>query len=365
MRNKSSTFVTPIAIITRNPVHNAMKPDNSKRLLYIDALRGMTMILVVYYHITNHCFPETILDKGLQSFRMPLFFFVSGFIAFKDLGLWTARNTAWRLLNKFRVQIIPTVIFFSLYCCLFYECNPFTFFASYGWRHYWFTIVLFEFFVVYFTACFITRKSTVINVTTLFALIVVSVVLFHTTAKTGKWSLYTQLYALLLHAPFFLFGTLARRYFDNIRRWLETWWILLIDAILFFVQLIIYTLSLNHILSMPQQIVNFMVTWPLRITGVIMVFGLFVKYRNRFTADCPVTRALTFIGRRTLDIYLMHFFFTAHAKRGLAYVTNLYEALGRPYTIVATGLVIVACLLVSALIRKCKPAGKLLFGAKY
>lgn len=342
-----------------------MKPDDSKRLLYIDALRGITMILVVYYHIVNHCFPDTIIDKGLNSFRMPMFFFISGFIAYKELGFWTAGNTIARLLMKFRVQIIPTVIFFSLYCFIFYDCNPFSLFINYGWRHYWFTIVLFEFFTVYFLCCFLTRRSAALNVAVIFSLAALSVVLFHVTDKTAKWDLYIQSYALLSYAPFFLLGTLVRRYYDSVRRWLENWWVLSVAAILFLAQLAVYDLSLGNTIAMPQHVINFMVTWSLRIAGLIMVFGLVIKYRDRFTDDRLATRALTFIGRRTLDIYLMHFFFAVFTKPVFVYVTGYCSSLGRPFTIVATGLVVVACLLVSTLIRKWKPAGKLLFGAKY
>ena len=337
----------------------------NKRLLFIDALRGMTMILVVYYHIINHCFPETILDKGLQSFRMPLFFFVSGFIAFKESEFWTFRNTSLRLLKKFRVQVIPTAIFFSLYCYIFYYCNPLSFFLDYGWRHYWFTIVLFEFFVIYYLAMFLTRRNDKVNVMIVSSLIIVSVLLFHTTNKTGKWCIYTQFYAFLNYAPFFLLGTLARRFFKNIKKWIETWWILLVTVILFFIQLTIYDLSLNHSTPITPKAINFMIAWSMRITGMIMIFGLFVKFRNRFSTNGLVTRTLTFIGQRTLDIYLLHFFFAAYTKQVFDLVTSYYSSLGRPFTIVATGLVVSGCLLLSAFIRKWKLAGKLLFGAKY
>ena len=55
------------------------------RIEYIDALRGFTMILVVFHHIMS-------LGMGIESsvcsslfitFRMPLFFFISGWMAMR------------------------------------------------------------------------------------------------------------------------------------------------------------------------------------------------------------------------------------------------------------------------------------------
>lgn len=55
----------------------------TKRIEYIDALRGFTMILVVFSHVemTSLGFETpTFLNSMFMSFRMPLFFFISGFI---------------------------------------------------------------------------------------------------------------------------------------------------------------------------------------------------------------------------------------------------------------------------------------------
>ena len=62
----------------------------TKRLEYIDALRGFTMILVVFAHIINYGYHIT--DAKAETmdtfnnlfirFRMPLFFFISGFVLY-------------------------------------------------------------------------------------------------------------------------------------------------------------------------------------------------------------------------------------------------------------------------------------------
>lgn len=63
----------------------------AQRIGYIDALRGFTMLLVVFSHIETFCydipFNESILSSLFITFRMPMFFFISGYIAYKK-ELW-------------------------------------------------------------------------------------------------------------------------------------------------------------------------------------------------------------------------------------------------------------------------------------
>lgn len=63
----------------------------SQRIGYIDAIRGFTMLLVVFSHIETFCyhisFDQSILSSLFITFRMPMFFFISGYIAYKK-GIW-------------------------------------------------------------------------------------------------------------------------------------------------------------------------------------------------------------------------------------------------------------------------------------
>ena len=62
--------------------------EKTHRIEYIDALRGFTMLLVVYGHILVHCFDfdfttEPSFNSIISLIRMPIFFFISGFIMYK------------------------------------------------------------------------------------------------------------------------------------------------------------------------------------------------------------------------------------------------------------------------------------------
>ncbi|MGB9132680.1 MAG: acyltransferase family protein, partial [Methanosarcina sp.] len=82
------------------------------RLHWIDALKGIGIMLVVFAH---HSLPVA-LDTYIFSFHMPLFFFISGFLF--DFGKY-AESTANFVKGRFRSLIVPYFCF-ALITCLFY-----------------------------------------------------------------------------------------------------------------------------------------------------------------------------------------------------------------------------------------------------
>ena len=88
--------------------------SHKERLEWLDAMRGFTMILVVAYHVAQFGFDQTVKHSSslsfLMLFRMPLFFFVSGFLAYKA----SAEKKEGKVLH----QLYHRGIF--QYCCRFY-----------------------------------------------------------------------------------------------------------------------------------------------------------------------------------------------------------------------------------------------------
>ena len=76
------------------------------RMEWLDAMRGFTMILVVAHHVSTDCFGQDIKQSAALSFlvlfRMPLFFFVSGFLAYSSKVEWTLRTLGQNLLKNVR-----------------------------------------------------------------------------------------------------------------------------------------------------------------------------------------------------------------------------------------------------------------------
>ncbi len=94
----------------------------TKRLQWLDAMRGFTMILVVAYHVAQFGFGEN--EKLSASlpflllFLMPLFFFVSGFLAYKAEFQWTIPNALRLTWKKIKVQVIPALVFLCIFIVL-------------------------------------------------------------------------------------------------------------------------------------------------------------------------------------------------------------------------------------------------------
>ena len=93
--------------------------ERGYRIEWLDAMRGFTMILVVAYHVAQFGFMENEKTSAalpfLVLFRMPLFFFVSGFLAYKANFVWNIKNTLPLVGKKLHVQIIPAVIFLCIF----------------------------------------------------------------------------------------------------------------------------------------------------------------------------------------------------------------------------------------------------------
>ena len=90
-----------------------------KRLEWIDAMRGFTMLMVVANHVSQTSFGELPKTSAALSllvlFRMPLFFFVSGFVAYKASFSWSLPDTGQLLWKKVRIQLLPTLVFLCAY----------------------------------------------------------------------------------------------------------------------------------------------------------------------------------------------------------------------------------------------------------
>ncbi|MBQ7495633.1 MAG: acyltransferase family protein, partial [Bacteroidaceae bacterium] len=136
-----------------------------QRLEWLDALRGFTMLMVVANHVYSVSFDANSKYSMFMSlcllFRMPLFFFISGFLAYKATFSWNAGET-WALVQKkLRVQLVPTLVFMTAFVAL---CRKHFWQAmETAWTvptkdGYWFTIVLLQMLLAYYVICFICAK---------------------------------------------------------------------------------------------------------------------------------------------------------------------------------------------------------------
>ena len=103
------------------------------------------------------------------------------------------------------------------------------------------------------------------------------------------------------------------------------------------------------------------------LLGLIMVFTFFRVFASTFSKERLLGRSLQYVGTRTLDIYLLHYFFLPrflliYAPQLSAYNNRFLELI----IALSIALVVVAfCLLASYLIRLSPFLGHYLFGVKY
>ena len=138
---------------------------NKERLQWLDALRGFTMLLVVANHVYLVSFDTSTKASMFMSlcllFRMPLFFFISGFLSYKALFSWNVADTARLVQKKLRVQLVPTLVMMTAWIALFRK--PFWQAMETAWlsptkQGYWFTIVLLEMLLAYYAVCFLVSR---------------------------------------------------------------------------------------------------------------------------------------------------------------------------------------------------------------
>lgn len=342
-----------------------------QRIEYIDAMRGFTMILVVYSHVCSLCLGDMWMgwNDVFFLFRLPCFFFISGWLFENTEREWNKISVKTTISHKFMVQIVPTFIFLLLLA------PPPVFFSRLGATKggYWFTFALFEFFLLtIFSEKYLKKWGGV------FALIIstlaflydiyynqiepssynlhfsLSIINFSLTDILGILSFMTWRYFLFFYA-----GTWVKRHFDAFVYWTSKMWVIIVTFIGFSVVSI-----MPHSDDALPELLIFAIGGLLGLTIVFTTFRILARYLSK---DRWLGRGLQYIGTRTLDVYLLHYFLLpkflilysdqlqAYNNRMLDFLVAMTSAL------VVTGL----CLLVSYLIRLNPFLGHYLFGVKY
>ena len=349
------------------------------RLGWLDALRGFTMILVVTNHVALKSFSMQIKwSAAIQFFllfRMPLFFFISGFLAYKASRVWNARTLGELSLKKLRVQIVPTVVFFLLFLAMI-PTTPFAenlskALASSMKAGYWFTLVLLYMLLAYYLFSYLESKlpkKSWIPITLLF---LVSLGFFETCylPKQFSWALghkgpqneflnYSSLVELFRYFPFFLFGNIVHRYWQQAQRLMDMKWFFPVVTVL----AVVCTLDVIkwHTLRMEWTTIPHTLAMFLLLSMVFMFF----RHYHEFFEQTRFGNGLQFIGRRTLDIYLLHYFFLPKLPMvGEFFRLNRHNFVLDTTASLAVALLVVGfCIITSQLLRVSPFFKKYLFG---
>lgn len=270
------------------------------RIAYIDAMRGFLILTVVFVHIFDHAlFEEGVLATRtwiidlICVFFLPLFFFIS--------GLFTHKSNMRGLIEKFYGILLPTLITWTIY-------NLLTGYNLYNGLNdpfkngYWFTYALFEIYLIYtflnYTLQIDVRKKHIIYIGLIAAFYIIQSLLFR-----FKYEIYSQdwfriigVQQILKYTGFFLFGVWVKNNQDKFLRLINRQ---IMMSIFLIISIMLFSLFRN------VTILSFMNSFLM----IVLIYKVFYSYRTFFEHNSYVAKSLNLIGRRTMAIYFLHYFF--------------------------------------------------------
>lgn len=287
------------------------------RMEWLDAMRGFTMILVVSYHVAQMAFGQSEKTSAslpfLVLFRMPLFFFVSGFLAYKSKWIWNAASFGSLVWKKIKVQVLPALVFLCAYIILrwsFSFCDGFMkAMASPTKGGYWFTWVLLQMFLIYYLVAWIAQKlkNSNIPIWILWAVSLFAYLSLYLPKEFGAWyktdfMMYSSVFETFKFMHFFVMGNLVHRYWNRVQQLFDaSWFFPVVSLIAFFSCADLFRWHSMRIewTNVPKTLAMYSL--------MFMVIMFFRHYKDSFTQSTKLGKGLQYIGVRTLDIYLLHF----------------------------------------------------------
>lgn len=270
---------------------------STRRFLYIDCLRGVAMIMVVYAHVLSFMLDgitPSPFGQYMRDIMLPLFFFISGFCAYKKDKTYDYLELFKQIKGKVRQILIPTITMFLLFM-MYSGQDILTVVFNYDKSGYWFTWVLFQIFLIYIVTDFVCSKFSCqwlkffITVSPVFLLPIV----FHFIGYTNDVASLFEYVKVVGFYFFFLAGVLVK--------WFEPK---------------IYRLLSNNYVSTLLLITSVVTYNLLKIDrGIPLIFNILAWYHVFRELECffskpsnKITMILSLIGKNTLAIYLIHFF---------------------------------------------------------
>jgi fucose 4-O-acetylase-like acetyltransferase len=343
-----------------------------ERLQWLDALRGLTMILVVANHVAQMCYGINVKTSAslpfFVLFRMPLFFFVSGFLVWKPDMLWTPVRLGMMVWKKFKVQMIPTLVFLCVYIVVrrphFWDA-----FIDIMQRPtkggYWFTWALLIMFIVYFLFSFLESKLKwgrwaiwILWIACLFVYETSYLPKVFTYPKSDfmQWS---SLIQVIYFMHFFVFGNIVARNWLRVERLLDTrgpFIILILVAFFSTADALKWHTLRGEWLNLSRTVAMYSL--------MMIIVMTFRHYHEAFSQKTRGGRLLQYIGTRTLDVYLLHYIFMPKLPQvGRWMNANQPNFLVEQLLTIGMALLVVAmCCVVSHVLRVSPVLKKYLFG---
>lgn len=352
-----------MAELLHNPNQQFTGANRSGRIEYIDALRGFTMILVVFHHVVAYCWHITLKSGSMNYYflqmRMPMFFFISGFVLYKASVTWDWQQIVRFFRKKIPVQLIAPFIFFLVF--IHVSHIPFVeAITNKSKAGYWFTFVLLVYYVFYATIRFCIRNERwagIVMVLLGLVLYKINLPAFYNaiplpeSVKGGLSMIYWEYFL------FFVLGTLVKRNFKLVEKYLDKGIILTVCILFYFL-----VNGFRTRIPINRSIIELLLT----LSALVFVFSFFRIHRARFSKEHALGRTLQYIGRRTLDVYLIHFFLIPERLSNFnsVFLDHPMQIIADTSTLVISLIIIAMSLLIGNIIRLSPLLAHWVFGTK-
>lgn len=285
------------------------------RLKYFDALRGVAIILVVFSHFVVYDIsfskPSLInhINNFFLSFRMPLFFFISGFFVYSSK--YNLHLLKKRCFNRICSQIYPTIILGSICCVCFFNSDFSFLYTREAKLGFWFTIVVAEMFFIVVPLLMLLGSNTWFAkqkhslTICIYSIVIILVV---KTIKIFSPISIVNLFGLnyiLCYFIYFVIGILFRVNYNNLISFITNKYL----AITCFFTYFVFMFYINF------SFVSFIKA----ILAIIFIhFIAYKAFNYKRILEHIISKALINIGTMTLEIYLLHTFIIYYFK-GMAW----------------------------------------------
>lgn len=271
------------------------------------------MFSVVLVHVLTYSFGLDPFVSGLcilrTTFTLPLFFFVSGFFLFRPIQRWTRPKVKGALKVRSIALLGGTMVVTTLYFAAKKDCEPLQWLPDGNFIQYWYTISLFQLFIYYLASVGVAKllKREWIVWVIMGALTIASflIVTFNDDVFWVNWFCSKK---TMFYLPFFVMGLC-------VRRWQKEFLGLISRPITLTVLIVIFLGSVGAgfvkydflenfskpLLNIDRDIIS-------KFAGSLLVITIFYTYREYFDKETRFVRAWRQVGKRTLDIYFIHYF---------------------------------------------------------
>lgn len=329
------------------------------RMIYVDALRGAAMLMVVYSHVLTFGMggitPSPI-GLYMRDIMLPLFFFISGFCAYSSKNIDTVNTLLNGIIKKTKAVLIPTIVMFTIF--MVYSRNEFfTYAMSYDKSGYWFTWVLFQIFVIFLTTRYVADRFAVrqwIRIIIMLTPLVIMYVVFSLIGFRSGIAIIFEWIKVKGFYLYFLLGYFLRLFLPKFQRLCTNQYFVSILLVSSIAEYKFYRGGGNIL-----------------IINIITIFYIFEKL---FNTSNLMSNALSLIGKNSLAVYFLHFFLLFRLPSSVTkYITYLHtdtcfgsnSCASIVEFAISGGIAITisyACLCIQRILRQFPIAYKLCFG---